>query len=260
MRSLPLRKETNRVLTRYDITISGRNVRYYEGGEGRPLLLLHGAGATARLWHRQSGPLSGRFRVIAPDLPGFGGSARGPEIKSVRDYARFLSQFIGSLKIDRVSVLGSSMGGWAALWLAADFPALVERLALVSPAGAYRPGAMPMTVDELLREIEKYYVPVSGGDFPAASDELSMAVDTIRSMDNAGGFIPDIEPELAVIKAPTLIIWGSEDRVIPASYAEIFARAIPGARLEVMEGAGHLPYVERPEEFNRVVMEFFGRE
>ncbi len=245
-------------MTRYDITINGRNVRYYGGGEGRPLLLLHGAGATARLWHRQSGPLSGRFRVIAPDLPGFGGSARGPEIKSVRDYARFLSQFIGSLNIDRVSVLGSSMGGWTALWLSADYPALVERLALVSPAGVYRPGSVPMTVDEVMREIEKYYVPVSGGALSdAASDELSNAVDTIRSMDMAGGFIPDIETELPKIKAPTLIIWGSEDRVIPPSYAEIFTRAIPGARLKIMEGAGHLPYVERPEEFNGIVMEFF---
>ncbi len=247
-------------MTRYDITINGRNVRYYEGGGGRPLLLLHGAGATARLWHRQSGPLSGRFRVIAPDLPGFGGSARSPEIKSVRDYARFLSQFLKVLKIDRVSVLGSSMGGWAGLWLAADYPRLVERLALVSPAGVYRPDAMPMTVDEVLREIEKYYVSVSGGALSAeASDELSMAVDTIKSMHEAGGFIPDVEPELTEINAPTLIIWGSEDRVIPPSYAEIFAGAIPGARLRIMEGAGHLPYVERPEEFNGIVIEFFER-
>ncbi len=245
-------------MTRYDITINGRSVRYYEGGNGKPLLLLHGAGATAKLWHRQSGALSGRFRVIVPDLPGFGGSARGPEIQSVRDYARFLFQFLRFLKIDSVSVLGSSMGGWAALWLAAEYPELVERLALVSPAGVYRPGSMPMTVDEVLREVENYYRSVSGGPLSAAaSGELAKAVDTIKSMREAGGLIPDVEPELPKIKAPTLVTWGSGDRVIPPSYAEIFARAIPGARLRIMEGAGHLPYVDRPEEFNEIATSFF---
>ncbi|MHB8174200.1 MAG: alpha/beta fold hydrolase [Nitrospirota bacterium] len=244
-------------MTRYDSIINGRNVRYYEGGEGTPLLLIHGAGATAKLWHRQSGPLSERFRVIVPDLPGFGGSERVPEIRSVRDYARFLFQFLSFLKITRVSVLGSSMGGWAAVWLAVDYPRTVDKLVLVSSAGVYRPDAAPMPVDEVLREIEKYYEATSGGTLSgAASDELSKAVDTLKGIGGSGGFVPDIELELPRVKAPTLVIWGSEDRVIPPSYADIFAQAIPDARVRLMEGAGHLPYVERAEEFNGMVLEF----
>ena len=131
-------KKVTKVLIRYDTKINGHLVRYYESGAGKPLLLIHGAGATAKLWHRQSGPFANHFRVIAPDLPGFGGSARTPEIKSVRDYARFLSEFLSTVNAPRASVIGSSMGGWAALWLAVDFPRLVDKLVLVSPAGVHR--------------------------------------------------------------------------------------------------------------------------
>ena len=222
-------KKVTKVLIRYDTKINGHLVRYYEGGEGKPLLLIHGAGATSKLWHRQSGPFAKHFRVIAPDLPGFGGSARTPEIKSVRDYARFLSEFLSTVNAPRASVIGSSMGGWAALWLAVDFPRLVDKLVLVSPAGVHRATDPSMPVDEVLRELENYYKSISGevtGLKP--SEEMSKAIKTIKEIDEAGGFVPDIEQKLPEIKAPTLIIWGKDDRVIPSSYADIFAESDSG--------------------------------
>jgi pimeloyl-ACP methyl ester carboxylesterase len=244
-------------LIRYDTKISGHPVRYYEGGTGKPLLLIHGAGATAKLWHRQMGPFAIHFRVIAPDLPGFGGSARCPEIKSVRDYARFLSQFLSTLNVPRASVVGSSMGGWAALWLAVDFPRLIDKLVLVSPAGVHRAMEPSMPVDEVLRELENYYKSISGdvtGVKP--SEEMTKAIKTIKEIDEACGFVPDIERKLPEIKAPTLILWGKDDRVVPSSYADFFARAIPDARVRLMEGAGHLPYIEKAEQFNKIATDF----
>ncbi len=114
-----------------------------------------------------------------------------------------------------------------------------------------------MPVDEVLREIENYYKSISGevtGVKP--SEEMSKAIKTIKGIDNARGFVPDIERKLPEIKAPTLIIWGKDDRVIPSSYANIFARAIPDARVRILDGAGHLPYIEKTEEFNQIVMDF----
>jgi 2-hydroxy-6-oxonona-2,4-dienedioate hydrolase len=244
-------------LIRYDTKINGHLVRYYEGGTRKPLLLIHGAGATAKLWHRQMGPFAIHFRVIAPDLPGFGGSARCPKIRSVRDYARFLVQFLSTVNVPRASVVGSSMGGWAALWLAADFPRLIDKLVLVSPAGVHRAMEPSMPVDGVLRELENYYKSISGdvtGVKP--SEEMAKAIKTIKEIDEARGFVPDIERKLPEIKAPTLIIWGKGDRVVPSSYAEIFARAIPDARVRLMEAAGHLPYIEKAEEFNKIATNF----
>ncbi|MGA2191765.1 MAG: alpha/beta hydrolase [Nitrospirota bacterium] len=245
-------------MERKDIIVGGRTVRYYEAGEGPALVLLHGAGATGRLWHRQFGPLSENFWVIAPDLPGFGGSARFPDIRDVRGYEKFLSLFLDSLGIRRIFLAGSSMGGWVACWFAVDYPEKLRKLVLVSPAGVYHEEEPPMSVDRVIKELERYYsnIPsplVQGFD---AVDELTKGVETILSIHSAGGFRTDVEERLSDIKATSLIIWGREDRVVPVSYAKVFHERIRGSKLLVLEGVGHLPYIERPEEFNSAVNDF----
>ncbi|MBI5696069.1 MAG: alpha/beta fold hydrolase [Nitrospirae bacterium] len=237
-------------MTRREILIGGLSIRYHDAGEGPPVVFVHGAGATARLWHRQLGALSKSFRVLAPDLPGFGGSGRSPDIKGVRDYAGFLARFMDALGLKRASLVGSSMGGWAACWFAREFPERLDRLVLISPAGLYLPDDPPMPVSGVIEELRRAY---SGpAEAPAASgvrpnDELLNGIDTLLCLENAGGFTPDLGGRLSGITARTLIVWGSEDRVIPVSYADEFARRIPGSRLAVLDGAGHLPYIDSPE-------------
>jgi pimeloyl-ACP methyl ester carboxylesterase len=245
-------------MTRKEFSLNGRTVRYYDDGTGPVVLFIHGAGATARLWHRQSGPLSRRFRVIAPDLPGFGGTERFPGIKKVRDFGRFIADFLDALGLKRVSVVGSSMGGWAASWFAHDYPDRVEKLVLISPAGLYLSQDPPMSVPELISELEKMYsgMGITSTVDKKQMDELQRGVETVHDMHQSGGFTPDLASHLSELKAPTLIIWGKADNVIPVSYAKVWGAEIPGSKLLVIDRAGHLPYVERPDEVNDILTNF----
>ncbi len=238
-------------MDRRETIVGGHAVRYYESGRGPAILLVHGAGATGRLWHRQMGPLSAGFRVIAPDLPGFGGTDFFPEITTVRGYGDFLARFMDALGIGRASVVASSFGGWVACWFASEFPERLDRLVLVSSSGFYLQEAPLMTIAELLIELKRYYAYTH--DEP---DELRNATSTITYLSGNGAFKPDLAERLPMIKAPTLIIWGREDRVVPLAYARLFREGIRGSVLKVMDGAGHLPYVERPAEFNDAVLGF----
>jgi len=244
---------------RKQIEVYGVNVRFYEAGIGSPILLLHGAGGQARLWRRLMGPLSKRHRVIAPDLPGFGGSDYSPSINSVRDYAKFVADFIDALGIERASIVGSSMGGWAACWLALDFPERVVDLVLISPAGLYFPDNPPMSVPQVIAELKDYYAKAAL-DAEALNTgsgaELEKAVHTITAIDEKGGSAPDLAGRLSGIKARTLIIWGTADRVIPASYAGAFGSGIEGSKVVMLDDAGHLPYIERPEECYEIIKGF----
>ncbi len=236
--------------------MDGLPVRYYEAGVGPALLLLHGAGGTARLWHRQLGPLSSRFRILAPDLPGFGGTGLPPDIRKVRDYAAFAAKFLRTLQISRATLAGSSMGGWAACWFALDYPLMTDRLILISPAGLYFEDEPPMPVSLLTEEIGRYYSSAAKDDSVKSrpGDELKKAVDTINAIDKAGGFRPDLAGRLEDIQAETLIIWGTDDRVIPVSYAAAFKKAIARSELRLVDGAGHLPFVEKADEVNEVIL------
>ena len=238
-------------MERKDLLLGGLNVRYYEAGSGPAVALVHGAGASGKIWRKQFGPLSGRFHVVAPDLPGFGGSGFSPAINDVCGYSGFLLSFLSALKIDAASFVGSSMGGWASCCLAAARPDRVERLVLISPGGMYLPEAPPLPIPRLLEYITSYY-PEEG------SAELSNALKTINSLWRSSGFRPDVNELLPVIKARTLVIWGEKDPVIPVKYGEAFASGIKGARLEIIKGAGHMPYLERPEETNTMILDFLG--
>ena len=238
-------------MDRRETKVGGHAVRYYESGRGPALLLVHGAGATGRIWHRQMGPLSASFRVIAPDLPGFGGTDLFPDITTVKGYGDFLARLLDALGIGRASVVASSFGGWAACWFASEYPEMLDRLVLVSPSGFYLEEAPLLTIPELIEELKRYYTYAQ-----EEPEELKRAVSTITYLSGAGAFKPDLAGRVRMIEAPTMIIWGREDRVVPPAYARLFKEGIRSSALKVMDGAGHLPYVERPVEFNDAVLEF----
>ena len=238
-------------MVRREITISGHAVRFYESGSGPALLLVHGAGATGRIWHRQLGAFSRGFRVLAPDLPGFGGTDFFPEAATARGYGRFLAGFLDALGIGRVSVVAHSFGGWTACWFASEFPERVDRFVLAAPSGLYIEGAPVMTVPELISELRRYY-----SYSPDQPEELTRAIDTITRLSVGDAFRPDLAGRLPLIKAPTLIVWGRGDRVVPLVYSGSFKDGVRGSVLKVIDGAGHLPFIERPDEFNDAVLDF----
>ena len=249
--------------------VDGQETYYRVQGTGTPLLLLHGWGVSSEAFAGLGRALEGRFTVTAVDLPGFGWSAPPPAAWGSQDYATHIHRFMDAVGIPSAHVLGHSFGGRVAIALAAHFPERVRRLVLVA-SGGIRP-----------RRTARYYVTVGAAKVARRlfapsiwgrwGERLQGALlDRFGSRDyrQAGPLRPtlvklvneDARPLLAKVRAPTLIVWGGRDREIPETSMRIMARGIRGARLEILEGAGHFPFAEMPEPFVRLVGDFLGEE
>jgi len=249
--------------------VDGRETYYRAGGTGEPLLLLHGWGVSSESFAGLARDLEGRFAVTAVDLPGFGWSAPPPEAWGSLDYATQLARFMEAAGIAAAHVLGHSFGGRVALALAAHFPERVRRLVLVA-SGGIRP---PRTARYYLRVwaaklARRVVAPALRGRWGRRLEEAVTRRVGSRDSRQAGRMRPtlvrlvneDARPLLAQVRAPTLILWGSRDSEIPEASMRRMARGIRGARLEILDGAGHFPFVDMPERFVRLVEDFLGGE
>jgi pimeloyl-ACP methyl ester carboxylesterase len=230
-------------------------------GEGPALLLLHGFPLDRRIWEAQLEPLATGARVVAPDLPGFGGSPLAPPPASLDDYARALLEALDSRRIDRVAVAGHSMGGYIAFALHRLAPRRLSGLALVSSrAAADSPEgrkAREETAQRALREGPGFLAETMPARVTAdgASPELLGRLERIMRASSGAGIAaasramasrPDATPELASLRVPTVIFAGRKDKVVPPAESESMAKAIPGAKLVWCERSGHMPMMEEP--------------
>ncbi|MDQ4117303.1 MAG: alpha/beta fold hydrolase [Actinomycetota bacterium] len=244
--------------------------RVQVAGDGPPLLFLHGAmGLT---WDPFLDSLSERFTVYAPELPGT--SPGDPDainaVDDLWDLVLHHYDLLDGLGLDRPAVVGHSFGGMVAAEVAATNPQRVGKLVLVSPVGLWRddlPVAqfLSMTPEEV---VEIAFADPSGEDarqfLAMPEDEVAMQDAMIKnawSQACAAKFIwplPEkgLHKRLYRVTAPTLIIWGTEDRLAPPGYAEEFAQRIAGARVEKLDGAAHLPHVEQQARTSRLVLDF----
>jgi pimeloyl-ACP methyl ester carboxylesterase len=223
-----------------------------EAGEsGPPLVLLHGLAGSAAWWKRNLPALSSAFRVTAIDLPGFGASH--PDARLILDEVPAqVAALLDELGIDRCHVIGHSMGGLVAGGLAADHPERVDRLVLVDAgflsldptlrhriSGPLRtlPWTSPSLLPTLLRDV-------------ARSGPVRMARATSEVLRKDWGH------KLPAISAPTLVVWGEHDRICNPRIGREIAAAVPGARLVIIPGAGHNPMWEKPDDFDREVLDF----
>ena len=220
-----------------------------------PLVLLHGLSGSSRWWKRNVLGFARDFRVVVPDLIGFGRTRiRGP-LPDIPRIAEVLGEWMGTLGLSPGSVVGHSMGGQIAIHLAARSPERVKRLVLVDAAGIPR----PLTPRAVLRFAAEVAPPSRWGD-PAfvpviVGDALMAGVGTVlRGL--AHCLREDVRPLLPRVTAPTLVLWGELDTIVPLAHARELRSAIPGARLVVLPRAAHNPMVDRPAEFNRVVSAF----
>ncbi len=220
-------------------------------GEGPPLILLHGLAGSARWWRRNTPALERSFKVHAIDLPGFGASKR--EARFVLDEAP--AQLIATmdrLGIERASIIGHSMGGLVAAGLAADYPDRVDRLVLVD-AGF-------LSLDPHFRH--RITGPIRTVRWTSPSLLPMLAWDSIRSgpirlVEATSQLLrADWRAKLSKIQAPTLVVWGEHDRVCPIGIGRSIVAVVPGSRLVVIEGAAHNPMWERPDAFDREVLDF----
>jgi pimeloyl-ACP methyl ester carboxylesterase len=243
---------------------------YLDAGAGETVILLHGMGTSAKFWQPVISTLASRFRVIAPDLAGFAGSAAPPRDGTWPSYSSWLSSFMDVLGITEAHLVGHSLGGAIALRFALDHPSRVSRLVLVDSIGL---GSGPMAIlsailftlpsnpvsRAVLRRVltfgaQKISLP------PAAKKSRQPAFDRrpILRLLAASGWrgLPRIpNEELELIRQPTLLIWGERDSVLPVSIALRARSLIPGASIVTIE-AGHAPPIDCPETFASELMEF----
>jgi pimeloyl-ACP methyl ester carboxylesterase len=238
-------------------------------GKDAPLVYLHGAGAQSD-WEPFLDMLAQDFDVIVPAHPGWPGSEGLDHLDDVVDMALFYLDFFDALGLSSVNLVGASLGGMFAAEIAVVGGAYVEKLVLSEPAGLWLDehptlDFFVVSPDELMRAL---YVDVEAATArrpaPNPEDKEAFAkanLDRQMAMAATSKFvwpIPDkgLKRRIHRIKAPTLIVWGEQDGLIPPVYGKEFQRLIPGSRLEVIPETAHVPMSERPEEYVRVVSEF----
>ncbi|MBZ0160715.1 MAG: alpha/beta hydrolase [bacterium] len=234
-------------------------------GEGRPMVLLHGWGTSAESMGAVAKSLEDRFRVYALDLPGFGWTPAAAAPWGTWEYAAYVEAFMDRVGIPVAGLIGHSFGGRIALALASRWPDRVRSLILVASAGI-RPTRGPlyhMKVGATKLAKRLFSFPIWGRLGERKVAEIYRRVGS-RDYRNAGPLRAtlvkvvgeDLRSILSSIRVPTLIIWGDKDQEVPFSSMQIMARGIAGSRLEVLEGAGHFPFADRPDRFGRLVREF----
>jgi pimeloyl-ACP methyl ester carboxylesterase len=236
---------------RHRVRIGPTSISYEVAGAGPPVVLVHGLSGSSRWWGRNVGPLARRFRVHVVDLIGFGAS-RGRQRFVLDRAAGCLAAWMDRLGLDRAAIAGHSMGGYIAADLAADFPDRVERLVLIAAAaGPFRTGRLRSVVGlaRALRHLPPSFVPMLVAD--AARCGPVTILRAAREL-----YASDITDKLVRITAPTLVVWGARDAAVPLELGRQLCRAIPGAEMVVIERAGHTPMWDRPDEFNRLMIDF----
>lgn len=268
------------------VTLHGRESGYLVGGEGPVLLLIHGMAGTCENWREVIEPLARHHTVIAPDLPGHGLSAGGSGDYSLGNLAAGLRDLLLVLGHERATIAGHSLGGGIAMQFSYQFPEMVERLVLVSSGGlglevspVLRAAALPgadlfiaataTTGQKIGGAIGRGLLKV--GMKPAADvAEVARGYGSLAEPERRKAFLATLRSVVGTEgqrvsaadrfylaeEVPVLIVWGARDPIIPASHGEDAHRALPGSRLEIFDGVGHMPQIEQPSRFITVLEDF----
>jgi pimeloyl-ACP methyl ester carboxylesterase len=274
-------------MTARTVTLHGHELAYLDSGDGPAVLFIHGLLGSRRNWTHLVDTLDADHRVLAPDLFGHGASAKPMGDYSLGAHAATLRDLLDHLGVDRVTLVGHSLGGGIAMQFCYLFPERVERLVLVSSGGLGRavspllrsatiPGAewvLPVLASGWVRGravaagrmlarvgwrpssdmTEAWAGFTSLGD--AESRRAFLA--TTRSVIDPGGQTVTAHDHLPMaIEIPTLVVWGTRDRMIPTWHATTAHQAIAGSRVELFEGAGHFPHLDEPDRFANLIADF----
>lgn len=254
-------------LSAHTLTSAGHTLHYLDGGRGDTLVLLHGIFAEKDHWVDFARPLTPHYRVLAPDLPGFGDSTRLPE----HDYGyaaqvHYLKGFLDQLGVQRVHLAGSSMGGTIATLFAMRYPDRVASVALIgAPHGLHTP--QPSEMDHLIDAGKSPLIITQPDAFEpmldfvfaqrpflpypilhaAKTDALRNAASNLRiwSAQRKDRYL--LDAQIDALKHPTLVLWGDQDRLFDVSGAAALQTRLPHAQVQVLPGVGHLPMMETPK-------------
>lgn len=258
------------------VLVNGNKIRYLEHGDSKDVIvLLHGLGGMAERWLAVIPFLSKKYRVIAPDLIGYGKSDK-PRVDYTPDLFReTILGLLDMLSLHDVYMVGTSLGGEIVAECAATQSFRIRKIAMVSPAGIMKtstPVLDAYTIAALhpTHESVKTAYQMMTGDGREISDQSvenfisnmsnpdtrMVFLSTLLGMKNA----PIITDKLRLIKIPTLLIWGNADKMIPVEYSKDFESSIPDCQVAIMEGCGHIPYEEKPLEFSKLVLDFLTKQ
>ncbi len=248
-------------------TVLGLKTEYIERGEGDIVLMLHGWGSRAELFDGLIELCSHRYRVLSPDMPGFGGTEEPKEPWDVSKYADFILEFLKPYAPKSVILLGHSFGGRVILKLTKrELPFEIKKIILVDSAGikpkkslkqklsliCYKTGkgvlSLPPIKAAFPEALEKMRKKRGSADYNSATPIMRQTL--VRVVNE------DLKHTLSGIKAPTLLIWGTADTATPLKDAELMEKLIPDAGLVKVTGAGHYSFLEAPEYVGRVVASF----
>lgn len=245
------------------IEMEGCKLAHRRIGSGPPLLLLHGMGGGE--WPEEMlTPLAARFELFIPDHPGFGASETPSWLRHMDDLAYFYLSYLRRLSRTPVTILGHSLGGWIAAEVAIRNPGALTRLFLVAPAGHRKKGSPPGDIfiwnrEELMRNLVH--------DSALAEKRLAKVLTKeeieVQLKNRYTGARLSWEPRLLSptlgrwvhrIDCPVTLIWGDDDKVIPASYADEWQKKLPNAKSVLVKNCGHLVQVEKPDELVSIIL------
>ena len=257
-----------------DAVVLGFKLHYREAGAGPTVVLLHGLGGDGSRWAPNIVPLAKSFHVVALDQIGFGQSDKPMANYHTGMLAEFLARFLAAIGVSKASLVGNSMGAAVALYAAVHYPAAVDRIVLADGGGFRRPNAAAVAGDSHVRDIQNGVTSEETREFigilfhnkslatdRVVEDNLVLRLRSAYAIgkmqeSNATGRGSLTEEEVHGVKAATLIVWGKYDELADPAGANRLASTIPGSRKVLIDDCGHLPQLEKPEEFNRIVTDF----
>jgi pimeloyl-ACP methyl ester carboxylesterase len=220
------------------------------------MLLVHGLSGSTRWWIRNIPALADCYRVYLVDLPGFGMMSRYHRPFVLSEAITWLLRWMEVVELKQCHLVGHSMGGYMCLWIAAHHPELVHRLVLVAPTGLPLKRSLMGSILPLIRAsfhtTPRFWPILMHDALRAGPLTLLQAGKELLSK--------DIHDDLKSIQAPTLLIWGGLDRLVPPSLSATLLKEIADARLLILKRAGHVPMFDRPREFNEALLTFLAED
>ncbi|MFC9764068.1 alpha/beta fold hydrolase [Rhodococcus jostii] len=268
------------------LALHGDAVAYRLSGEGETLLFVHGMAGSSATWRAVLPQLAQRYRVLAPDLPGHGDSAKPRGDYSLGAFAAWLRDLLNELDIERVTVIGQSLGGGVAMQFSYQHPELCDRLVLIGSGGLgpdvnwtlrllAAPGSefiLPLVAPAVVRDagnkVRGWLAAV--GIHSVRGDEMWNAYSSLSDSDTRQAFLRTLRAVVdhrgQAVSAlsrlylneglPTQLIWGDSDGIIPVAHGYAAHEAIPGSRLAVLDGVGHYPHLEDPAAVVEIIDDF----
>jgi 2-hydroxy-6-oxonona-2,4-dienedioate hydrolase len=257
------------------VVVNGNKIRYLEeGNEEKIIVLLHGLGGMADRWLPLFPFLSKKYKIIAPDIIGYGKSDKPQVDYTIEFFTQFILEFLDTLSLQSIFMIGNSLGGQIAAECAATQSQLIKKTVLVTPSGIMKKStpALDAYITAALypthESVKSAYEMMMGKNKQVREETIdnfisSMSrpnakmvfISTLLGMKNA----PTLTEKLQLIKIPTMLVWGTEDKLIPFEYAKQFAASMKNCYFVEMKNCGHTPFEEEPEKFSKLILDFLSK-